>query len=316
MKRLTLINSILLIIISLIAPRQTIAQGLNLSISPPLFQATIKPGKSVSQVFTIYNNSSNPIKLTPRIVPFLPEDDQGNPSLKPQSNPPWLSYFSLVNSKIFLNQSFTLLANSSDQLVLNIKIPENSPTIDHYATLLLSSQENPTENLLTLNQSPVAGSIGTNILLTIASQVAPPTILNIKELKPIETKYIKIGQTYFLDNFSPISFTAKVENLGNHLTEAHGLFQISKKTNIIHIQSLVPVNVLAQSTRELTASPSGKLTFTPKITQAGRYQATLNIRSENGSTQNSINLILIPIKGLLGLLLALLLLKSILKKQR
>lgn len=315
MKKLTLINSILLAI-TLVFPKTLTAQGLNLSISPPIFQATIKPGKSVSQVFTIYNNSSNPIKLTPRIVPFLPEDDQGNPSLKPQSNPAWLTYFSLANSKIFLNQPFTLPANSSDQLVLSIKIPENSPTIDHYATLLLSSQENPTEDLLTFNQSPVAGSIGTNILLTIANEVAPPTILNIKDLKPVETKYIKIGQTYFLDNFSPIHFTAKVENLGNHLAEAHGLFQIRKKTNIIHIQSLVPVNVLAQSTRELTASPSGKLNFTPKITQMGRYQATLNIRSENGSTQNSINLILLPIKGFFGLLLALFLLTSILKKQK
>ena len=296
-----------LFLVYLLYPSPIKAAGFDLSISPPLLQATIKPGKSISQVFTIYNNSSDPIVLTPRIVPFLPEDDQGNPSLQPQSNPAWLSYFSLINTNIKLGQPFTLPANKSDQLVLSIKTPNTAPTTDHYATLLISSTSEVADF-----SSSISGSIGSNILLTIANQTAPPTILNITNLKPVNTQYIKISQTYILDNLSPIHFTAKLENLGNHLTQAHGLFQIHKGTKVTHIQSLLPVNVLAQSTRELIASSSSQLKFNPKITQIGKYQASLNIRSENGSSQNSINLVLLPIKASIALILSLIILKSIL----
>ncbi len=322
---------IILFTLLLISPSPTHAQGLNLSLSPPLLQTTIKPGKSISQVFTIYNNSSSPIKLTPQIVPFLPEDDQGNPSLKPQSTPAWLSYFSLINTNIKLGQSFTLPANKSDQLVLSIKIPENAPQFDHYATLLVSSDSSQGSEPVVQQQlfgnldnpTIITGSIGANILLTIASQLAPPTILNITSLKPTNTQYIKIGQTYVLDNLSPIQFTAKLENLGNYLTQAHGLFQIHKGANTVHIQSLLPVNVLSQSTRELVApclaealcEGGSSLKFHPKITNIGSFKASINIRSENGSSQNSINLFFIPIKALLGLILGIILLKLILKKQ-
>ena len=317
----------------LFLPAPAHAQGFNLSISPPLLQATIKPGKSISQVFTIYNNSTNPIKLTPRIVPFLPEDHQGNPSLKPQFNPTWLSYFSLANSKIFLNQPFTLLAGQSDQLILNIKVPNLDTPTDHYATLLVSqdtssgvtgtgSPEVGSGN----STSPISGSIGSNILLTIANQAAPPTILKLAQLEPTNTKFIKIGQTYFLDNLTPVQFKAKLENLGPHQAQAHGLLQVHQGTKVISIQPLLPVNVLAQSTRELTASPSaqshlgsvadphsrGVIVFHPSITHIGSFKASLNIRSESGSTQNSINLVLLPVKALLGLILGLILLNWVL----
>ena len=307
-------KKLILLTILLLTPTPPYSQGLNLSLSPPLLQATIKPSKSISQVFTIYNNNSDSIKLTPRIVPFLPEDHQGNPSLQPQSTPTWLSYFSLININIKLGQPFILEANKSDQLVLSIKIPENAPTADHYATLLVSSEGGSTPMGLNLNVTPISASIGANILLTIANQAAPATILNISTLKPTNTKFIKIGHTYFLDNLSPIHFTAKLENLGQHLTQAHGLFQIHQSSKVVNIQSLLPVNVLSHSTRELIASDSGQLIFNPKITQVGSYKASLNIRSENGSTQNSINLVLLPIKATLALILSLILLKLVLDK--
>jgi hypothetical protein len=284
------------------------AQGLNLSISPPLLQATIKPGKSISQVFNIENNSSNPIKLVPRIVPFLPEDDQGNPSLRPQSNPPWLSYFSLANSKIFLNKPFTLLANQKDQIVLSISIPEDAVFTDHYATLLVSSVSDDSN----LSSTAIAGSIGSNILLTIADQAAPSTILKLTSFKPVKVKFLKLGQTYILDNFSPITFASQIDNLGQHQAQVHSLFQVKKKDRPVHIEPLLPLNVLAQSSRQLNASSSGEFSFTPKLTHLGRFKATINIRSESGSTQSSINILLLPVKALLGLTLSIALLKLVL----
>ena len=303
-------KKLIILTILLLTPKQALAQGLNLSISPPLLQATIKPGKSISQVFTIYNNNSNPVKLTARIVPFLPDDLAGNPSLKPQSNPTWLSYFSLANSFIRLNQPFTLEANSSDQLVLSIKIPEDSPYLDHYATLLVS------QNLEPQAKTSISGSIGSNILLSIANQAAPDTILNITNLKPVNTATIKIGKTYLLDNLTSVEFQAHLENLGTHLSQIHGLFQIHKGIDVAHIQPLLPMNVLAQSTRQVIASGSGQLKFQPSIGNIGGFNASLNIRSENGSSQDTIKLIFLPIKAGLGLMLGIILLKSILNRSK
>ena len=218
-----------------------------------------------------------------------------------------------------------MLAGQSDQLILNIKVPNLDTPTDHYATLLVSqdtssgvtgtgSPEVGSGN----STSPISGSIGSNILLTIANQAAPPTILKLAQLEPTNTKFIKIGQTYFLDNLTPVQFKAKLENLGLHQAQAHGLLQVHQDAKVISIQPLLPVNVLTQSTRELTASPSAQshlgsvIVFHPSITHIGSFKASLNIRSESGSTQNSINLVLLPIKALLGLILGFILLNWVL----
>ncbi len=57
------------------------AQSLSLSISPPLLEVVIKPGKSILVAYNI-QNSGDPVVLTPKVVSFEPADERGNIRLK------------------------------------------------------------------------------------------------------------------------------------------------------------------------------------------------------------------------------------------
>ena len=56
------------------------AQEVSLSISPPLTEITIQPGKNFSQTFTVQNNGG-PVVIVPKIFPFVPLDTDGHPDL-------------------------------------------------------------------------------------------------------------------------------------------------------------------------------------------------------------------------------------------
>lgn len=284
------------------------AQQLHLSISPILLQATIKPDKSITQVFNIHNLSDSPLTLTPQMVPFSSDNLTGQPQLQPQLQPDWLSYFSLINTNIHLNEPFTLAPQQKEQLVLNISIPSSALSRDRYVTLLLTSPEDSSSSF-----TSITGGIGSNILLTITPVADPHSLSQITHFQPHSPLLLKIGNTYLLDNLTPVSFTAILKNQGSHLIETHGLFEIARQDHPIHLQSLLPIYTLAYSQRQLLASPSGQFNFIPSLNHLGTYQASLSLRALNSSADSSLNLVFLPIKAGLGLILSLILLYTIIK---
>ena len=106
------------------------AQSLSLNISPPLIQAVVKPGKSLTQIITLQNTSPTSKQLVVRFVPFNSADNFGNPYLLPDAKPNWLKYFSLANSNIALNQPFVIEASQPGKYsieIRNIEDLENEP---------------------------------------------------------------------------------------------------------------------------------------------------------------------------------------------
>ncbi|MBI2310785.1 hypothetical protein HYU90_03145, partial [Candidatus Collierbacteria bacterium] len=102
-----------LLLITAICRLPTIAhaqQSIGFSIYPPVLETVIKPGKTITQVFTIQNLSESDKIVIARVIPFVPEDEHGSPLLKPNFQPSWLSYFSLANSIITLGQPFNFAA--------------------------------------------------------------------------------------------------------------------------------------------------------------------------------------------------------------
>ncbi|MBI1872041.1 hypothetical protein HYS10_01340 [Candidatus Collierbacteria bacterium] len=131
----------------------------------------------------------------------------------------------------------------------------------------------------------------------MAQTSRPPAITKIEEFAPMEKDYIyRYGQYYIIDNLSPVRFTAMAKNTSKYSTKTSGLFKITSNDKSIHLQGLIANNLLANSSRLLTGSPSGELVFKPSITNIGKYQATIDIKSDNSSSQNSITLIILPIK--------------------
>ena len=304
---------IILIILFVSRPICAHAANIGLSIYPPLVRVVIKPGKSITQAFSITNLSKEDTTLIARLVPFTSSDSLGNPNIDPRSTAPWLDYFSLANSYIKLGEPFEIKAEKSEQIILALSIPPTAPLKDLYATLLVTTYTNALPNQ-SLQGSSLSASIGSNLLVTINTQSSPATILKIVDLEPEKNKYIKLGNYYLLDNITPIYFTAKAENDGEYTAETKGVFKIQQgETPPIDQQSVLPQYILAKSQRLLSNLEDTKFHFSPSFNQIGKYTVGVDVRSENANASTKIEVIFIPGKILLGIFLALLFLNITLK---
>lgn len=311
MKKLLLfliLNSCFLTLFAL----QANAESFSLSINPPVAQIIIKPGKSITNVFTIKNLANIPQTFTVRLIPFTSGDTWGNPHLLPSHNPDWLKYFSLVNSDISLDEPFEIGANTSQQLVLSLSVPDNAPLTDHYATLLVTQTTPPAGDL---ENTRLSGSIGANILLSINTTDLPSSTLSISGFSISPSPLFKIGNSFVYDNLETLLFEIKAKNPNSHLIQAKGFLKITSGDSVIFFRNLLPTYLLANSERYITASGSSTLSFKPALTNIGNVNASLNLFANTASTNTQITLILLPIKALLGLITTVLILLAIFTKR-
>ena len=161
----------------------------------------------------------------------------------------------------------------------------------------------------------IGASIGANLLITITPDLNPKTILKVNNFKITSQNYLQLGQLIFVDSLSPITFQASVYNEGNHITETKGTVTITKKQETLSVQGLLPQYVLSKNSRQLlNQNGSHIFIFKPNLLSFGRHQINIHVKSDSTNTQNSQDLIVVPIKIALGLLLLFFLLKFILKK--
>lgn len=310
-KKLFLIT-IIIFSVFVLSPSISHAANYGLSIYPPLLRIHIKPGKAISQVIKIDNLSSSEKILVASIIPFTQADNNGNPVLDPKATAPWLDYFSLANSKIKLDEPFSIPAGSSEQLVLSLSIPENSPLRDLYATLTVSTYDNSLGQAF--QGTSIRATIGSNMLITVSSQAFSDTILKIENFFPLEGTYLKIGNLYFVDNITPLKFTATVINEGGFAAQTKGVFRVTTpKNKPVHLEGILPVNVIAKSTRRLVNIDGTDFELLPSLSNIGSHELTLEIKTDNSNTQSTINVFFFPLKLCLGLFLTLFIVKSISK---
>lgn len=311
-KSIIRVISLSLVFFLFFQPSPVHAANIGLSIYPPLVKVVIRPGKTISQVFKVQNLSDTDQTLVARLIPFTDSDELGNPVIDPRATAPWLGYFSLANSYIKLDQPFTLKAGKSDQLILTLQVPDTAPLKDLYATLLITSYTNKVNTLL--QGTALSASIGSNILISVSSQAFPPTVLKVTDLLPEPGKYFQIGDWYFLDNITPVYFTAMADNEGNFTAQTQGVFKIEKSNGTpINLQSILPQYVLAHSQRRLSTLSDTKFYYTPGFAQIGHYDVRIDIRSESANASTKIEVIFFPGKIFLGIIAAIIFLNVIIK---
>jgi len=188
---------------------------MNLSISPPIFELIIQPGKTVKQTYTISNDSNN-INLTPKIVYFTPADDAGNIDLTEDKAPDWISY-------------------NKESSTLTISPPNNAEEIDHFLTLIFETKE-PVD-LLNQNSTSYVSQIGSNILLTVSKDGNPKKSAEIVEFRA----------TKIVDSFFPsISYNLILANNGNSFWKPNGKIITNSET-----LNLAPQNIVSGSNRKI-----------------------------------------------------------------
>lgn len=302
--------SLIFVIILLQLATENASASFGLSLTPSLLEVHARPGKSISQTFSLKNLADSEKTFVVRVVPFSPTSD-GLPILLPSQKPEWLKYFKLKNSDLSLNEPFTIAAFQSRELILTIDIPSRASQSDYYATLLVSSTSQ--------NQSATSfsASIGSNLLITVSPISHPPALVKITEFAPTPDSYLfRLADYYVADSGKPIVFAAVAKNHGKYLTKTSGELTI-KGRQVVDSIKLAPLNLLANSDRSLLASPSGELIYRPKISHLGTFTASLDIKSDNGSSHSEITLIVLPFRYLLvliSIILAAFILRGIIKK--
>jgi hypothetical protein len=227
----------------ILAPKAC-AQTLSLSLWPPLLEVMMRPGKMITQVYKLTNNSDHELQITPRIFPFEPEGETGEIkiSFSPVEATLATPYFSFASREKF-GQSFLLPVGETREMVLKISLPQNNPEKDYYYTLLFSSGEEALASLAgEEGKSTTVAQIGTNILLT-ASQLGKPTLLG---------RITLFSAPIMVDSFSAANFSVILENWGKSFWKPFGKIEVSGPFDQKGEIPLREQNVLANSSRRLT----------------------------------------------------------------
>ncbi|MCS6956299.1 MAG: hypothetical protein NZM02_00425 [Patescibacteria group bacterium] len=236
------------------------AQQVSLSISPPLLETIIKPGKSIMVAYDL-KNFGDPVYLLVKVVSFEPKDNLGNVRLKNELEGP--IKFSLDNANVQFERPFFLKTEEKQQILLRIKVPENISQGDYYYTLI--AETIPSGNLNNNSISYAKASIGSNILITVTDSGIidiKPKIVIFDVLSKVKIFNQKIN---IFDSFDKIPVILILENKGKNFIKPEGEIVLK---NIFGHQlkyKIIPKNILSQSQRLIEASSSASINESDKF---------------------------------------------------
>ncbi len=201
------------------------AQAISLSVSPPLFELTIKPGKEINQIYTLTNNGGD-VTLIPDLVYFSPTDTNGNIELTKDKAPEWIKY-----------SKDPIKLKGGDKIDFNVLIspPENTEEVDHFLTLFFESDA--PADILEQNATLYQTQIGTNILVTISKDGNPK-----KSAEIIDFSAPKIIDSVF----GKINYKILIKNNGNSFWKPIGKIKTTDET-----LKLAPQNILSGTSRTI-----------------------------------------------------------------
>lgn len=302
---------ILFVIISLLLPISSVrAQQVSLSLSPPLIDAVMKPGKSILIAYTV-GNYGDPTILKANVLPFTAKDNMGNITIGSEFTGP--VRFSLDNSGFQLNEPFFLKGNDSDQILLRIRIPEGAPEGDYYYTLLVQTQPPPTQEGVTASRA--TATIGSNILITVTESGASEVKAKVAFFDIVPRfKLPFMGNTYrFVDSSDPIPVVLIVQNNGKNRIKPAGTITLQGNFGEKAAYDIVPQNILSESQRVITASSSA--TIERKENQSmvlsgffiGSYKLSAQVNFGEGTTNiyGGTSFIALPFRFIIGAIISL-----------
>lgn len=252
----------------------------NLTLKPAQSEIILKPGASFTQAYEITNNSSQDIRLSASVLPWLPSDNQGHVTYSnlPQSD----LFFSLLNSDLKLNQDFLLHPNQKKQLVLKVS-SQNTLEKDVYLTFFVTQKS--------LDSSALGGQnlaqLGSHLLISLNQQENISSNLNLSSLSL--TPKIK-------DTFLPLKINGEIYNPNNFFTRINGQIIIFRNGQELSRQNLYPYTVLAQSSRTLSCFDSNNNPHLCSLSTPiwpGRYQIKLFLNNST-EAQATLNFLVLP----------------------
>ena len=309
------------IVYCLLFTKSVYSQQFTLSLSPPLLELIIKPGKSVLVAYSL-ENLGDPTYLTAKVVSFEPHNNLGNIRLKERAEGP--VRFFLDNSEIALNQPFFLKTRQKEQLLLRIKPVDGAEEGDYYYTLLVSSQ--PRE----VREEEFAGAaratVGANILITVTESGKIEAKGKIALFDVLPRWRLSLGKKSLnlFDSNDKIPIILIVENKGKNVIKPQGKIVLKGYFGAKAEYEVLQQNILSESQRLLIATPSAEIEAkkpTSLVLQGffiGRYQLATNINFGLGTPNlfAHTSFIALPFKFFLGILIGLIVVVFLIRKVR
>jgi len=168
------------------------AQGLSFSISPPLVEIMIKPGKTVTQTYKIAN-SGDTVIATFTIAQLTETGIKEDPNFAVEN---WIA---CATNDFTFGRPFLFAAGTERQLALRINPPPNTQEQDYYRALVLTTSPNPPP-----------GSSMTNV----SQQLAAPLIITVTSSGMVNKSaaITRFDVPTILDSFDPLKMDIEVQN--------------------------------------------------------------------------------------------------------
>lgn len=269
-------------------PSLAYGQEVSLSISPPLTEIAIQPGRSFTQTITIKNNGV-PVTLAPKIVPFVPLDGLGHAELIEDkiSVDAFNSWFTFDPSPVSIAET------ASHDFQIKISPPIGAELRDYYFTFVA---EVVPGDILGINSSQAQARIGANILLTASKDGNPHKNASI----------VEFSAPTFLDSFTGLTYKVILGNSGASYYKPVGKITVEQIFGSTHILTLTPLNVLVGGKREISCLQGEALEAcrVPGKFLIGIYRANLSftIDGEGPSIEKQVYTVVFPFSILLGLI--------------
>ena len=241
--------------------------GYDVTVSPVYFDLSANPGTSVSDKIRIRNNTSSPIPIKLN-VEKITGDLNGNLTLNPSSNDSTLSWVKFQSDKV------TLSPLEWTDVPFTIDIPQDAAYGYYYA--ISFSQDNTSP--LAKNGAVVTGAAAVPILLDVK-----------KEGAKADAKILEFSTGSFVNEYLPVDFTVKVENVGNIHIRPHGNIFITdggnKNLAVLDVNDTLG-NVIPNSARIFNASWADGFIVKEPVTEDGQVKKDKNGKPEERITIN------------------------------
>jgi hypothetical protein len=282
-------------------PGNCFAQQYSLSISPPLVEIKIQPGKSLIKAFDIENNGQTDLYLSSRTIPFESRGELGKINLLDNS----LAIskmesegirFGLINVSPNLKETFFLRAGEKKQLVLKISALQTATEKDYYFTFLI--EQTAKGEVVSQSATNARAKIGSNILLSVSKTEQGLVQGQIADFKPIPI---------LADIFDEVEFRPIIVNGGERFFKIGGGVEIKNwRGKTVDKLNFRPDNVLSSSRRQAVCwQDDGQVPCQFESVWPGRYKAILSFYPNEDTDQTLTKEVvfwIMPIKIIIGLL--------------
>jgi hypothetical protein len=227
------------------------AQQVVLSLTPPIVEALIKPGKSILIGYT-FQNQGDPTAMSVKMRTFSPKGDYGEMSIDKDIQSP--VRFSLDNTDMQFDQPFFMRQRDTKQALVRIRVPENTPEGDYYFVFLAETE--PVPSIGGTTNSLAKASIGSTLLLTVTENGMTEVKSRIALFNIVpDFTFTFFGKKYnVVESSTPIPVHLIIQNQGKNLIKPQGAISLRGGMGQKTEYPLIPQNILTESSRLIKAT--------------------------------------------------------------